>query len=306
VASPFGTLILIVDPRSGRGQVGQELPEVERQLQARKLAYRLIETSTGGEATETAQRALEAGDRFLVAVGGDEIVHAVVNGMIEDDRAGADDAVLGVIPAGSGCDFVRTFGLPGDVIKAVRHLADDQTYRIDAGKLSFLDGDTERVRYFANIAEAGFGGAVIRRASRLSGRMKKSGYFLGFWVSLLRQRPFEVEVKADRKSFAARATNVLVANCQFARGGMKVSPRSYPGDGFFDVQINTGPRSEAFTLIPKMYRGEHVPNPHIKELRGREITVEADRPLPVHADEEFMGTTPAMFTVLPQAISLKI
>lgn len=282
------------------------MPEVERQLQARKLAYRLIETSTPGQATETAQAALESGDRFLVAVGGDEIVHAVVNGMIDDDRAAAEDAVLGVIPAGSGCDFVRTFGLPGDVIKAVRHLADDQTYRIDAGKASYLDADTARVRYFANIAEAGFGGAVARRASRLSGRMKKSGYFLGFWLSLLRQRPFDVEVKADRKSFSARANNVLVANCQFARGGMKVSPRSYPGDGLFDVQISTGPRSEAFTVIPKMYRGEHVPSANIKELRGREISVKADRPLPVQTDGVFVGTTPATFSVLHEAIRLKI
>jgi YegS/Rv2252/BmrU family lipid kinase len=306
VGSPFGTLVLIINPQAGRGQVGQEVPEIERQLQAKKLTYRLIETSTPGQATETAREALGAGDRFIVAVGGDETVHAVVNGMIVDDRPAADGSVLGIIPAGSGCDFVRTFGLPGDVIKAVRHLADDQTYPIDAGKVSYTDGDGKGVRYFANIAEAGFGGAVIRRASRLSDRMKKSGYFFGFWLSLLRQRPFEVEVKADRKSFSSKATNVLVANCQFSRGGMKVSPRSYPGDGLFDVQISTGPRSEAFTMIPKMYRGEHVPNPNIKELRGREITVEADRPLPVHADGEFLGTTPAAFTVLPQAITLKI
>ena len=286
--------------------MGQELPEIERQLQARKLAYRLVEASTLGQASETARAALEAGERFVVAVGGDEIVHAVVNGMISGDRPVAEDAVLGIIPAGSGCDFVRTFGLPGDVIKAVRHLADDQTYRIDAGKVSYLDGDTGRARYFANIAEAGFGGAVARRASRLGRRMTKSGYFLGFWLSLLRQRPVEVRVQADRKSFTARANNVLVANAQFYRGGMKVSPRSYPGDGLFDVQISTGPRSESFTMIPKLYRGEHVPNPHIKELRGREITVEADRPLPVQADGEFLGTTPATFTVLPQAIALKI
>jgi YegS/Rv2252/BmrU family lipid kinase len=286
--------------------VGRELPEVERQLQSKKLSYRMVETETPEQATETARAALESGERFLVAVGGDETVHAVVNGMIAEDRQVAEEAVLGVVPAGSGCDFVRTFGLPGDVIKAIRHLGDDQTYAIDIGRVTYGDEQGEGVRYFANIAEAGFGGAVARRASRLSSRMKKSGYFFGFWLSLLRQRPFEVQVRADRKSFTARATNVLVANGQFSRGGMKVSPRSYPGDGLFDVQINTGPRSEAFTMIPKMYRGEHVPNPHIKELRGREITVEADRPLPVQADGEFLGTTPATFTVLPQAITLKI
>jgi YegS/Rv2252/BmrU family lipid kinase len=306
LSSPFGSLVLLVNTRSARGRVGEEIPEIERQLQARKLAYRMVELQSPGQATETARSALEAGERYLVAVGGDETVHAVVNGMVTDDGPVADDAVLGVIPAGSGCDFVRTFGLPGDVIKAVRHLSDDQTYRIDVGKASYLDGEAKSARYFANIAEAGLGGVVARRASRLSRRWNRSGYFLGFWLSLLRQRTFEVQVHADRKSFTARATNVLIANGQFDRGGMKVSPRSYPGDGLFDVQISTGPKSEAFTMIPKMYRGEHVPNPHIKEMRGREITVEADRPLAVQADGEFLGTTPATFAVIPQAITLKI
>jgi diacylglycerol kinase (ATP) len=87
---------------------------------------------------------------------------------------------------------------------------------------------------------------------------------------------------------------------------MKISPRSYPGDGLLDVQISTGPKSEAFTLIPKIYRGEHVPHPHIKELRGRVIAIEAERPLPVEGDGEALGKTPATFTVLPGVLSLKI
>jgi diacylglycerol kinase family enzyme len=49
-----------------------------------------------------------------------------------------------------------------------------------------------------------------------------------------------------------------------------------------------------------------VPNPHIKELRGKQVTVEADRALAVHADGEFLGTTPATFTVLHEAIRVKI
>jgi diacylglycerol kinase (ATP) len=297
--------VVIADPRAGRGRVGEELPELERQLQSRRLPYRLVESEAPGQATAVARAALEAGERFLVAVGGDGVVHEVVNGMIADDRPLAEDAVLGVVAAGSGCDFVRTFGLPGDVIKAVRHLVGDRAYPIDAGKVVYREGEKEAVRYFANIAEAGLGGGVVRRASRLA-RLGKAGYFLGFWLSLLRDRPFELRLHADRKSFAARATNVVVANGQFFRGGIKVSPRSYPGDGLFDVQISTGPKAEAFTLLPKMYRGEHVPNPHIKELRGGRVSVEAERPLPIHADGETLGRTPATFTVLHHAITLKI
>ena len=59
-------------------------------------------------------------------------------------------------------------------------------------------------------------------------------------------------------------------------------------------------------MIPKIYRGEHVPHPHIKEMRGRSITVDSDRPLPIEGDGEVLGTTPATFTVLPEIISLKI
>jgi diacylglycerol kinase (ATP) len=115
-----------------------------------------------------------------------------------------------------------------------------------------------------------------------------------------------VEVLADRKEFAGRANNVVVANGQFYGGGMKISPRSYPGDGLLDVQISTGPKSDAFTLIPKIYRGEHLPHPHIKELRGRVIKVDAERPLPVEGDGEVLGTTPVTFTVLPEVLTLKI
>jgi diacylglycerol kinase family enzyme len=119
-------------------------------------------------------------------------------------------------------------------------------------------------------------------------------------------RPQDVEVLVDRKEWRGRAWNVVVGNCQFAGGGIRVSPRSFPGDGVLDVLVHHGPKSEAFTLLPRMYTGEQVPNPHIRELRGRRVRISADRPLPVVADGEVLGTTPATFQVLPEALTLKI
>ncbi|HZA61172.1 MAG TPA: hypothetical protein VE754_05740, partial [Actinomycetota bacterium] len=202
-------------------------------------------------------------------------------------------------------DFVRTFGMPGDVPRATRHLSGDQTYAIDVGKVVCRDGERERVRYFANVAQAGLGAAVAARSERFR-RLGRSRYFVAFWLALARHKPFKVTVRADRKSYYHRANNVVIANCQYYGGGMRISPRSYPGDGLFDVQVSIGPRAEAFTLIPKIYRGEHVPHPRIKELRGAHVMVEADRALPVEADGEVLGTTPATFTVLHEAVRLKI
>lgn len=306
MASPFGDLVVIVNPRSGRGRVGEEMPELERQLNSRKLGYRIVETEGPGHASDIARQALLGGERFLVAVGGDGTVQEVVNGMVEDDRPLADGSVLGVVAAGSGCDFVRTFGLPQDVPRAVRHLEGDRLYRIDIARVDYTENGRTVTRYVPNIAECGLGGAVVRRAERLPRWLGRSRYFWAFWLSVGNYRSGSISVRADAKSWEGRASNVVIANGQFYGGGMRISPRSYPGDGLLDIQISTGPKSEAFTMIPKVYRGEHVPHPHIKEMRGRSVTVEADRPLPIEGDGEVLGTTPATFTVIPEVISLKI
>jgi diacylglycerol kinase family enzyme len=86
VTSPFGPLVLIANPRAGRGKGDAALPRVERVLRDEGLGTPI-----------------------------------------------APDAVLGVVAAGSGCDFVRTFGLPGDAGPAASRLAGDRVRVIDVG-----------------------------------------------------------------------------------------------------------------------------------------------------------------------------
>ncbi len=308
MGSPFGPLTVIVNPRAGRAHVGEEVPELERQLRARGLEYTLRLTEAPGDATRFAREAIRSGGRFLVAVGGDGTVHEVVNGMMDDGRPLADDLVLGVVAAGSGCDLVRTFGLPGDAARACRHLVGDAVYPLDLIRITATGPDGERrTRYGVNVAEAGLGAAVAARAERLPRSLGQARYFVAFWLTLPRFRLTRVEVRADRRSYEGPAFLVVVGNCQFYGGGMRVSPRSYPGDGVLDVLVFKGPRSDAFTMIPRIYRGEHIPHPHVAELRAKvAVRVEADRPLPVEADGEILGETPAVFQVVPRAIRMKV
>lgn len=88
---------------------------------------------------------------------------------------------------------------------------------------------------------------------------------------------------------------------------MKISPRSYPGDAVLDVLVFKGPKTDSFTFLPKIYRGEHIPHDHIEEFRvKRALTIEAERPLPIEADGEILGSTPATFEVVPHAIRMKL
>lgn len=307
MVSPFGDLVAIVNPRAGRGRVGEELPEFERSLIARGLRYRIVETAGPGDAIRLAREAIEGGTRFLVAVGGDGTVHEVVNGMFAAGRDRVDGAVLGVVAAGSGCDLVRTFGLPGDATRAGTHLAGENAYPLDVGHIRYATADGECERYFVNVAEAGLGGAVALRAERLPRSLGQARYFLGFWLTLPRYPLAQVRVVAGRQVYEGPAYAIIVGNAQFYGGGMRISPRSYPGDGVLDVLIFKGPKSDAFTLLPQIYRGGHLPHDHIEEFRVRdEVRIEADRPLPIEADGEVLGTTAATVSVLPHPILMKL
>jgi diacylglycerol kinase family enzyme len=135
----------------------------------------------------------------------------------------------------------------------------------------------------------------------------QSKYFVAFWLTLPRFKLAQVRLQADRRTYEGPAVMIIVGNCQYYGGGMKISPRSYPGDGVLDVLVFKGPKSDSFTLLPRVYRGEHIPHDHIAEFRVKNaLTIDADRPLPVEADGEVLGFTPATFEVLPQAILMKL
>jgi YegS/Rv2252/BmrU family lipid kinase len=306
VTSPFGPIVVIVNPQSGRGKVGKQLAKVERVLHDEGLDYRIVRTTHPGHATEIARAALAGGERYLVAAGGDGTVHEVVNGMMHDDRPVAADAVLGVVASGSGCDFVRSIGLPGDAVQAAHRLAGDGVRHVDVGKVTFTAGAARATSYFPNIAEAGLGGAVTARASRLPGFLGAAKYFCGFWLTLPGFRPATVRLDADGQAFQRQAHNVVAANCRFFGGGMQISPKSEPDDGALDVLVMVGPKSDAVTMLPKIYRGTHLPHRNIVELRAGRLRVEADPPFQIEADGEILGTTPATFEVIRSPIRVKV
>jgi YegS/Rv2252/BmrU family lipid kinase len=306
VSSPFGPLVIIANPRAGRGKVEGELSGIERVLADAGLVYRIVRTTHAGHATEAARQALDAGERYLIAAGGDGTVHEVVNGMLRDGGPVASDAVLGIVAAGSGSDFAKSFSLPGDAVQASRRLIGDAVRTIDVGKVTFMSGSSEVTRYFPNIAEAGLGAAVVARTAKLPRFLGPAKYLCGFWLTLPAFQPAVVRLSADGRSFERRAHNVVLANCRFYGGGMQISPNSEPDDGLLDVLVMAGPKTDAFTLVPKIYKAAHLPHRNIVELRASRVRLESDPPFRIEADGEVLGTTPATFEVLPKAVRLKV
>ena len=309
VTSPFGALAVIVDPTAGEGRVAAEVGAVERALAHRGLEHRIQVAEAPGEVSRLATAALDEGYRYLAAVGDDGTVQDVVNGMFRDGRTIVDSPVLAVMAAGSGCDLVRSFGLPGDVDGASSHLMGENTYELDVMKITARgrNGATE-VRYAHNVAEVGLHASATAKAAGFPRWMGNGRRFVGFWAAYAGTRRAVLDVVVDGRPQQHRAWSVVVGNGQFADGGLRLSPRSFPGDGVLDALLFTGPKSDAYRLLPRIFRhGDHVPDPGIKELRASvALRIDGPRPLPVVADGSVLGTTPVTFQVVPRQILLKL
>jgi YegS/Rv2252/BmrU family lipid kinase len=252
--------------------------------------------------------ALEAaagGASLLVAVGGDGTINEVVNGLVL-----VPGTELAVLPRGTGGDFVRTFGIPSKIEDAARVAVSGRARTIDAGRAAYRSWQgEEETAHFANIASAGMSGAVAQRTNEATSAPLggKAAYLWSTVAVFVRWRNAEITVTVDGETRSGPMFDVIVANCRYLGGGMKMVPDAEPDDGLLDVLlIGDVSKLDLVTTMPKIYRGTHLPHPKAELLRGAIVTVEAPEPLPVELDGEQPGTTPVRFEVVPGALRLRV
>ena len=247
---------------------------------------------------------MRGGARRLIVVGGDGSVNEVVNGLSSDD-----DVELAVVPRGTGWDFVRTFDIPRDLEGAIDVALTGDVRRIDLGAASHRTWAGEDVRStFANVASAGISGAIAQRANESSKALGgKVSYYWSTLAVFFGWQTGEMHVTVDGESRSGKMIDAMICNGRFLGGGMMMCPEAEPDDGVFDVLLigDVSKRDLAFVL-PKTYKGKHLPHPRLEVLRGSVVTVESEEPLPIELDGEQPGTTPARFEIVPQALRLRV
>ena len=278
----------------------REFAERARRALQGQVEADLIIPEDAAEVASVVRAGIEDGRRRFIAVGGDGTVNLVVDALLR--HVWQEPPVLGILPAGTGSDLLRTFAIPQQMERAARHLRGEQSYLADVG---VLEGDWG-VRHFLNVAQAGIGAATVKTAGRLPRRLGARRYPLGFWLTLPGFRRTEIELRAGGRAYRGPANNVVLANAQFFGGGMNIAPRANLVDGKLDIQVFTGPKREAVTLIPRIRRGLHLTHPSVRRISAGEFTLRSDRPWPVEADGEPVGETPLSGKVLGGAIRLKI
>jgi diacylglycerol kinase (ATP) len=300
--------VFIVNPNASMGSTGREWPTIAQLARDRLGPFQVFITSRPGDATSFARSSLLNGAEMVVCVGGDGTLNEVINGFMIDGEAVRTKSILGFIPRGTGCDFIRTTCIPRDVGGALDLIAGRGARPIDIGRLEYIDHQGRRCnKYFHNVTSFGLGGEVNER---VNGSTKVFGGFISFlWatlISLLIYNKKRIHINVDNgKSRDIICWNIAVANGQYHGGGMWVAPGARVDDGFFNVTlVGNLNLAEVFWNLPKLYNGRIFQVKNVSGLSGRRIEAYSEQRVLLDMDGEQPGQLPVVIEIIPDALSL--
>lgn len=278
---------LICNPTAGRGRAGRLLADAQAMLRRLGITSDVALTHRPGEATTLAAQALDEGFALVIAMGGDGTLNEVVNGLVQEQPAGKQTngrAKLGVIPVGTGNDFVKMLAIPQDWRAACTRLANGRPRRVDVGRVND--------RIFLNNVGIGFDAQVGIEAQKIRWLSGQAVYVAALARNmLLSYRTPEVCVHLDEVKLKQSITLLTIGNGRCSGGGFWLTPDAQVDDGFFDICLVRGlSKAQMLALVPSAMKGTHITAESVRMSRARQITVTSADPLPVHADGEILYT----------------
>ncbi|OLN22394.1 hypothetical protein BTO30_10060 [Domibacillus antri] len=293
--------LFIVNPTSGNGRAHSLWTKVEQQLQKKRIPYDVLVGGSEASAREfVRQKMQEEKVRAVTVIGGD----GTVNGILQDVIHG--DTALAVLPAGSGNDIARIFGLTNHPGQFVKKLLSGETKAVDVLKIN--------TSYGLTVAGAGLDADIAQRVNRAFYKkwLNKIGagtftYVIGTVLSALLFKPFKCTITIDGDRYVADTTWLLACgNTSSYGGGLVICPYAHPVDGVMDVtMLHTVKRGRVlFQLFPMLMRGEPIITHGVTYKKGKKVTVDTNRPISVMVDGEPIGTTPVEITVHEKALQL--
>jgi YegS/Rv2252/BmrU family lipid kinase len=283
-------LALLVNPSAAHGRALKLLPRIERELDARRIPFRVARTRGLEDGVERALRAAEAGE-IPVVLSGDGLIGAIGGAL-----AGSETP-LGILPAGRGNDLARVLGISTEPGEAVTTLA--------AGNVRCIDVGEANGKRFLGIASTGFDAVANEIANETKLLRGNLVYAYAGIRTLVGWKPARFTIRAGEERLRFTGYSVSAANSRAYGGGMMIAPEAELTDGEFDVvTIGEVGKLRFASNLPKVFKGVHVEEDEVRVFRAPRLELSASRPFAVYADGERLTDLPASLRVLPRALNV--
>jgi diacylglycerol kinase (ATP) len=261
-------------------------------------ACELALTERSGHAAEIASARAKEFD-VVLTLGGDGTAMEVAGALAWSGIP------IGVLPGGTGNLLARALGVPMRVEKAVPALLAGSRKRIDLGVV--------KGHRFAVAAGVGIDAAMVEETPAwLKRRLGVLAYTLmatkAALRAVLRRQFFLARIEVDGEVIERRAAAVLFANFgAILENRIAFGPEIAVDDGVLDCCIfSPSNLRDALRIMWRVTRRDFRPDRAILYRKGTRFRIETDPVLPLQADGELLGTTPATFQIVPRALRLKL
>lgn len=286
---------LIANPGSGTiAGRGQLLEQVTLCLKEHGVKVDVAVAKPHAAALPIARRAVKAGYKVIIAMGGDDTVEAIIRGM-----AGSK-ARLGIIPAGTANDLAKSLGIPEDPLEACALIADGHFRKLDLGQVRV--GNGKKMPFF-ELVTVGIGAAVYEDALHASkGRLSS---LMGAIQTVLAHetKPKITLVLDDDSNVTVDTMLAVVSNVPLIGPNMLVAPEAVLDDGLFDISVYPDfSKTEALAYFTRVANEGHADDGTNQRYRARKIKIKASPKLEVLADGILLGKGTVRIKVLPGAL----
>lgn len=300
----------IVNPSARSGNGKNIYSKFEERCKSLGIPYKVVFTKGPGHAMSVVSRLTSDthhkldGPLNILVMGGDGTLNEVISGI-----ADFDNVRIGVIPLGSGNDFVRDIGLPKRTDELLETILKGEVVRqIDVGNVHYNnmtktfsrlhDDRIAEDRRFDVSCGIGFDAAVCEEAlsSGTKNFLNKIGLGkLTYGSIAVRQIVNAMQPACDIET--DDGTKVHIDHFIFAAamihhyegGGFNFAPDADLSDGYFElVAAGDISMAQTFKVLPMAYIGKHYGQKGIHHIKAKEIRIKTELPLWVHTDGEVL------------------
>ncbi len=245
----------ITNPAAGKTDSSEELyASIKEVCDARGVEYEIYKTKGVGDATRYVNEICSqyAGDeehlRFF-ACGGDGTFSEVVSGIV-----GKEGASVGLLPKGSGNDFVRNFK-NSSLFFDVSAQLDGTAVPIDIIKCND--------KYAINMVNIGFDCEVVKKMVQIKrSPLVPSGlaYIFGLVITLIKKPGVKASVRVNGGEAAEQDLLLTtMANGCYCGGGFHSNPHALLTDGKLNVLfVNNISRLKFISIVGTYKKGTHI------------------------------------------------
>jgi len=303
------TWFVIVNPIAGNGHFNELWQKIQQEYfvfsKTNNIAYKFEKTKYSKHEIELVHNAINQGFKNIISVGGDGTLHHIVNGIMTQKKVDSKDITVGVIPLGTGNDWIKTYNIPKDITEAVKLIKEEKKIQQDIGLLELENTSS----YFNNVAGIGYDGYVVNKLNKLK-RFGAIAYLLSGVAGLLLYKKTSFKIDFNNKTVETKCLMTLFGICRYSGGGMQLTNYKDASDGLFDITI--AKNLSFFDLlfnIKKLYNGLITKHTKVETHLSNELLItpslKPDKPY-IQADGELIGRGKVKISLVKQAIKFVI